>query len=500
MGRSRIILIILIIVTGAYLRSHDLLRPWVGRHNAWGGAMYGNIARNFVKYGYWTTQFGPVANSGYVSPDKFEYYYHYPPLLVWLVSLSFHAFGVHEWSARVVPLFFSLALMGLVFIFARRLFSENIALSALLFSAVMPIEGFYGAHVDIYGSVAVFFSLLAIYGYARWLEHHRTSDFTLCAFGILLGCMTAWYTYFLVPLIIGHYYFLYRNQGKSRDHRIVILAGIAIAVFALFVLHRQILMAGGRSEVHGTLIEKLFTRTYLATPSGDRPGYASLVLKHARDLAHMYSRPLMLLIVMWLFFFIKDALKKRLQTRDWFVLMLLSYGFLHNLAFPSLLIGHDFLAVCYAPGIAVAASVALVRFGRQLENSWGMKTRNVALATFLAITVMTSLYMTQRLYAGDSDYSLKLKRWGEIIRKNSQEGDVVLVCTGPDRIFQYYVEREMEFDVDTQQKLSTRKEQGKGTLFTCPVRELDKRKDVMADLDGKYSRRDEDGLVLYLLP
>jgi hypothetical protein len=212
----------------------------------------------------------------------------------------------------------------------------------------------------------------------------------------------------------------------------------------------------------------------------------------------MYSPPLMLLTAMWVFFFIKDAVRKRLQTRDWLVLMLFGYGFLHNLAFPNL-VWHDYLAVCYVPGIAVAGSVASIRFGQQVENTWGVKARNVALAVFLAITVTTSLYITRRLYAGDEDHSVRLKRWGEIIRNHSHESDTVLAPTSTDRVFQYYVEREMEFGIDTPQKFSKSKEQENRTIFIVPARQLDKYRDVLADLNGKYSRRDEDGLVLYLL-
>ena len=159
--------IALIVAVGVLLRAHELNKAWVGMHNAWGGAMYGGIARNSVRYGYWATGFGPVTNSGRVSPERFEYYYHYPPLLNWMLAASFSVFGVHEWSARVVPLVFSIALMILIFIFARRFFSTTVAFIAMLFSAVVPVEAYYGAHVDVYNSVAVFFTALAVYAYAR---------------------------------------------------------------------------------------------------------------------------------------------------------------------------------------------------------------------------------------------------------------------------------------------------------------------------------------------
>src|SRR5688572_21712844 len=96
------------------LRVPTFLEPWVGSHNAWGGAFYGNVARNFVRYGYLQTEFAPVVSTGLVDPSQFEVYYHHPVLSMWLTGLSFHAFGIHEWSARLAPLVFGLLTIALV--------------------------------------------------------------------------------------------------------------------------------------------------------------------------------------------------------------------------------------------------------------------------------------------------------------------------------------------------------------------------------------------------
>lgn len=458
--------------------------------------MYGNIARNFVKYGYWGTRLGPVVNSGDVSAGEFEFYYHYPPLLVWLVSLSYRVFGVYEWSARLVPLLFSLASMGLVFIFARYTISENVALLALLFSTVMPVESYYGAHVDVYGSIAVFFSLLALYGYSRWLGSHLLRDLALCNLGVVLGCMTSWYTYFLVPLIVAHYYFFYAAGGEPRDHRLLSVAGSAVVVFVLFLLHRHLLLVSSESEVHGTLIEKL-----LARMSYGNMLTAAGVLQHVRDLVHMYSPPLLILTAIWFLFFIFGSLKDSLKDQDWFVFILLSYGFLHNLAFPGLLPGHDYIVVCYAPGIAIAASIVFVKGGQYIESTKGLKARNAAVAITLAIILTTGLYMTRQLYSYNTTGVYALKRWGEVILNNSDDVDVILLPTRKDHVFQYYVSREMEFEVDTPQKIIARaEEKDNGYLFVCPVKRADKFKNVLDYLDGKYPKRNEDGLIIYTIP
>lgn len=54
MVRARVkgpVLLAVILVCGTLLRLQDVTAPWVGRHNAWGGATYGHIARNYVTYG-----------------------------------------------------------------------------------------------------------------------------------------------------------------------------------------------------------------------------------------------------------------------------------------------------------------------------------------------------------------------------------------------------------------------------------------------------------------
>ena len=122
MRRIQLLVLLAVVAASVYLRTYRLFDPWVGVHTGWGGAVYGQIARNYVKFGYRETRLGPVANGGVVSPGKFEFYYHYPPLQVLLTSAGYLVFGNHEWSARVVPLAFSLLSMGLLYGFARRHF------------------------------------------------------------------------------------------------------------------------------------------------------------------------------------------------------------------------------------------------------------------------------------------------------------------------------------------------------------------------------------------
>ena len=59
-----------IFVIALIVRVPTLTQPWVGVHNAWGGAYYSNVARNFDRYGL-DTRLAPIVNTGVVEPVEF---------------------------------------------------------------------------------------------------------------------------------------------------------------------------------------------------------------------------------------------------------------------------------------------------------------------------------------------------------------------------------------------------------------------------------------------
>src|SRR5829696_10025077 len=67
-----------------------------------------------------------------------EPYLDKPPLMYWLVALSYKLFGVQSWAARLVP---ALAVHGtilLTYLFGRRLLGERAAVRGAVLLALMP--------------------------------------------------------------------------------------------------------------------------------------------------------------------------------------------------------------------------------------------------------------------------------------------------------------------------------------------------------------------------
>jgi 4-amino-4-deoxy-L-arabinose transferase-like glycosyltransferase len=67
-----------------------------------------------------------------------EPYLDKPPLLYWLVMLSYSLFGVHDWAARLVPAFAVHATVLITYLVGRRGFGERVAFRGALALALTP--------------------------------------------------------------------------------------------------------------------------------------------------------------------------------------------------------------------------------------------------------------------------------------------------------------------------------------------------------------------------
>jgi 4-amino-4-deoxy-L-arabinose transferase-like glycosyltransferase len=484
--------VVMIFVGGLVLRALTFTEYWTGIHNAWGGAFYGNVARNFVKYGFRLTDFAPVVNTGVVDPTQFDVYFHHPVLSMWLTGASFFAFGVHEWSARLAPLLFSLLTMALVFEFSRATFGRATALFALLFFAVLPVDAYYATHLDPYGSMAIFFTALVVEAYRRWLDSGQTRYYAICAVAILLGCMTSWFTYFVVPLIVAHGW-LVRRPALRRETliRLFLLPAFAFVAFGVFLLHRSIALSDGRPELFGALVDRFLIRT-VQLPL-DR---SAIAIQHLRHIWWLYTLPFVAMTAAWVVLFARDLWRKRLQTADWCIAILLAYGVLYALAFPGHLPAHDYFVRAYAPGVALACAVVLARALRRLNHPG---SRRVVAGAVIVVTCWFAIATTRTLHAADNrNFGLTLRGFSEAVAGLTTPRDPIFTPIRDDRVMAYYVDRPMTFNLDTPEKLEAAVAGARGPyLIILPERNADRFPEMLSYLQERYSTRRDRGLFIF---
>lgn len=115
--------VILVVLSGALLYpclSFHLFEPDEGR--------YAQIPREMLTTGDWIV---PTLHG--------EAYLDKPPLLYWLVALSFAVFGFHDWAARLVPALAMHATVMTTYLLGRRILGERSAFWGSLLLIVSPI-------------------------------------------------------------------------------------------------------------------------------------------------------------------------------------------------------------------------------------------------------------------------------------------------------------------------------------------------------------------------
>jgi hypothetical protein len=115
-------LLLLIVLPGILLYgclSFHLFEPDEGR--------YAEIPREMLLRGEWIVPY--LEGEPYL--DK-------PPLLYWLVGCSYRLFGIHDWSARLVPALAVHACILLTYFFGRRILGERAALWGAVLLGLAP--------------------------------------------------------------------------------------------------------------------------------------------------------------------------------------------------------------------------------------------------------------------------------------------------------------------------------------------------------------------------
>lgn len=196
----------------------------------------------------------------YISPTfNYEPRFAKPVFVYWLMTASYHLFGVNEFAARFPSALFGLGLILLQYVFLTRCRG--------------PVTGLFGAamlllNLEIIGlsrmaltdSVLIFFTTLSLYGF--WLGLHgegRERHFIWFFYiGMALGTLTKGPIGFLIPLLaVGPYLWLtrswplFRRQGQLFPGLLLFLA-LALPWYLMMLnLHGQRYTASAQGDTIG---------------------------------------------------------------------------------------------------------------------------------------------------------------------------------------------------------------------------------------------------------
>ena len=198
-------------------------------HMGWAGAFYSTIGRNYLRYGL-LTWLGPTVTTGLPLSNQLAFYPNHPPLLGWLIAISFTVFGMHEWATRLVPLGFSLSGLLLFYALVTRYFSTHVSLIAMLIMAVVPMAAYYlGSFPDVQGPHVLFFMLLSLFFYFRWIESGKRIHLIGLALAILCGILSDWPGVYS-PLVLVTYHWFAQPRKKFPPMAILLAVSMILTL------------------------------------------------------------------------------------------------------------------------------------------------------------------------------------------------------------------------------------------------------------------------------
>jgi 4-amino-4-deoxy-L-arabinose transferase-like glycosyltransferase len=256
-GKWQWILLILIILLGAYVRYYHIDYPVLGYHN-WKESRYLEEARNFAKEGFFEHGFfvsafdypGIRADPSGAHAGEF-------PLLSIAIGLLFIIFGISLFVARFFVLLLGLLSILAMYLLVKELFErEDLALSSAFAMALLPILVFFTHNVDVI-NIGLPLMLLGAYFYVLWVKHDKGKDMMLSTLFIMLGAIAKYeFLAIGVPMLFIFPWHRLKELKKfgPKYHPYI----ISVLIFALipvqYLYSRYVSMATSASAIDTSLI------------------------------------------------------------------------------------------------------------------------------------------------------------------------------------------------------------------------------------------------------
>ncbi len=185
---------------GAATRAYNLASPFGADFDGWLAAMYGAAGRNFAREGFVALRFAPHIANGPVRFGDVDPFVHHPPFLSIVLGLSFRAFGVSEWAARLPSALAYLGGIVAFFLLVRRLCGARVAALAAFALAALPMTGIFGGLVN-FEPFVLLAQCATCAAYFRWRETGRGRDLALACALMAAAVFADWFGIFAsVPI------------------------------------------------------------------------------------------------------------------------------------------------------------------------------------------------------------------------------------------------------------------------------------------------------------
>ena len=348
-----------------WVLSRDIQDPWI-RDVDYNGAVWSQAAHNNLRAGLVATwgqssayYFGPLP----IPPSG--YYLHHPPGLHLVLTALFALFGEHEWVARMLPIFCSLASVILLWLLVRSCLGIRAAsLSAAVF-ACLPMELRYGKMVNF--EPIVLMLILGALLCLRYWHLSKNSLWQAAAFSLLvIGMWVDWAMYIFV-VVLCFWWFLGSNTNDRRFGGAVLFAALISGL--LFLMSVSPLKPDAWEDLRNALFFRIGSGS--TAPTGVRPVHFSEVewIKSVATSLITYFPPLSWVLAAIGGTMILEGRRRHdgLRWLGWACLMVFIMDVIFLGVFQNESYIHKYVAYYLVAPISMTAGVALDRLITQLD-------------------------------------------------------------------------------------------------------------------------------------
>lgn len=340
-----------IVLFSGFLLSININKPFIGQHD-WNGVVYGQQAKNFVRYGYLPLRFGATPDIGIHPIDELNFTTHYTPVLPILISFSYEIFGISEWSTRLVAAVASLFTVVLIINLGKVIFDRSTGLLAGILASLTPMFIYYGKN-PVHEIVQLPFILMSFLSYYSWFKSGKNIWWYSLLLFVILAMIIGWPGYYALGLITLHG-ILY-SQHKRRFYFLLI---IALCLFVLFLLHINLIRPESISD--------------LAQVAKNRIGYnrfplSDYIFHEIRFMVNLFSATILALSGLWSLSFLHKTLVHRAIPPFRLLLIFIGiYGIFHISLFQNAGWYHEYLLFPFLPFLAISSANFIVNLSRKI--------------------------------------------------------------------------------------------------------------------------------------
>ncbi|MBN2420737.1 glycosyltransferase family 39 protein [Candidatus Woesearchaeota archaeon] len=261
----KIVLLFLFLVLGVYLRCYHLNFPAIGYHNMKENEIM-DQAVFFMNEGNFLHK-QAFAFFGFDEGNAYHEEYGQAPLVPYMLFVLWSFFGKSLWLSRLLMILFFMGAIFVTYALTKKL-SKNEYLSLLTagLMTIMPLGIYFGRNVQV-EPPALFFMVLAMFFYVRWIDEEKRKDIFYTALFLGISALLK-YTFMIaaIPMLFIFPYkkfihsFLKERKQAMKDILYVVYGFIPMIIGV--VVFEFLTMTNPSNRNYDFLFFRIFTPEY----------------------------------------------------------------------------------------------------------------------------------------------------------------------------------------------------------------------------------------------